>query len=273
MIIDSHTSVPPDWLLPLLGDRQKFFERATIPNLLTSLRKAGVDKAILFSIARKPEHVTRINDFIAEECGKHPDELVGFANIYPPNLKDALAEIDRAVGELGLAGLKIHPLVQNFRLDHPNVPLVLERAKEYSLPIIIHVASAVTKNILNGEVFEEAQALELQEKADEKESNAKSAYLAKVVDHYNHRMLYAAHLGGITIKEIQDSKISFQTPGATVQGIEYAVKTVGADRITFGSDFPLLEVKDELDKVKKANITDIDKRKILGENLRIVLKI
>ena len=273
MIIDAHTSIPPDWLRQTLGDRQRVFEKATISALLGRLDDSGVDKAILFSIARKPEQVSRVNDFIADHCKRHPDRLIGFANVYPPDVKGALAEIDRAVGVLGMVGLKIHPLVQGFRVDHPSATEILERAKEYGLPIIIHASSAVTDDVLGSEIFHESRALELQGRADERQPNAQSSYLVNVVGHYNDRKLYAAHLGGVVLKTIQDSNISFQTPGATVEGIEYAVKVVGADRITFGSDFPLLEIRDELEKVKRCHISEADKKKILGENVRKALRI
>ena len=158
-------------------------------------------------------------------------------------------------------------------MDHPTVPEILDRARDYGLPIIIHVSSAVTEDVLGSEVFHENRALELQRKADEKQPNAKSYYLMNVLRHYNDQKLYAAHLGGVVLKEIQNSNISFQTPGATVEGIEYAVKVVGADRITFGSDFPLSEIRDELEKVKRCHISEADKKKILGENVRKALKI
>ena len=199
MIIDAHTSVPPDWLRSSMRDSEPY-KTVTIHGLLEHMEKSGVDRAVLFSVARKPEHVRGINDFIADECKKRPDKFIGFANIHPPNLKEALDEIDRAAGELNMAGLKIHPIVQNFRLDHPTVPEVLEKAKEYGFPIIIHVSSPVHEYNLEGEIFTEDRALELQRKAEkERGGNAAAAYLVKVMDHYDDWNLQSAHMGGIAL--------------------------------------------------------------------------
>ena len=181
-----------------------------------------------------------------------------------------------------MAGLKIHPIVQNFQLDHPSVPVILERAKAYDVPIIIHVMSVTNEYVLNGEMFTEDKIPALEPIAANQRgmgSQADPALFDKVFPSYNSLNLQSAHLGGITRKLVQQSNVSFQTAGATTEGIEYAVRTVGADRITFGSDFPFSFVvgpercmEYELQKVTRANISSGDKAKILGENIQKILK-
>ena len=58
------------------------------------------------------------NDRVAEICRAFPEQFVGFASV-DPHKPDAVEELDRAVTELGLKGLKIHPQVQAFYPDDP----------------------------------------------------------------------------------------------------------------------------------------------------------
>ena len=58
------------------------------------------------------------NDRVAEICRSFPEQFVGFASV-DPHKPDAIEELDRAITELGLRGLKIHPQVQAFYPDDP----------------------------------------------------------------------------------------------------------------------------------------------------------
>jgi len=263
MIIDTHTSIPPEFLRPRLD---KLFEKATVEGLLSRMEKAGIDLAVVWSIARDPNEVQRINDWISSLCEKYPNKLVGFANVYPPRVKESLREIDRAINKLKLIGIKIHPEVQKFRLDDPSVIKILKRAKEYDLPVVTHVASPAYNPIALD------KAREMQEDADRKEPFAKASYLLKVIKAYDDPKFFAAHMGGLYVEKIRESNISFQTTGVCKEAIEYGVESVGAERIVYGSDFPFFEVIDEVKKVKEAKISKEAKEKILGENFKRILK-
>src|SRR5438552_1143743 len=54
------------------------------------------------------------NDYVAGCVEKHPDAFVGFASVDPWKGKAAVAELRRAIAELGLRGLKLHPGCQQF---------------------------------------------------------------------------------------------------------------------------------------------------------------
>ncbi len=51
-----------------------------------------------------------------------------------------------------------------------------------------------------------------------------------------------------------------------------AVRELGAERIVFGSHLPSRSLGTELSKVTAAEITESDRRLILGENYRKLLK-
>ncbi len=55
--------------------------------------------------------------------------------------------------------------------------------------------------------------------------------------------------------------------------IEHAVAELGADKVLFGSDMPLLDPHTQLAKVRGAQISEADKAKILGGNLVRLLEL
>ncbi len=59
---------------------------------------------------------------------------------------------------------------------------------------------------------------------------------------------------------------------STAGFIEMAVRELGADRVVFGSHLPSRSLGTELAKVLAAEITEDEKRLILGENYRKMLR-
>src|SRR5205823_11594756 len=56
-------------------------------------------------------------DLVPSCVERHPDVFIGFASVDPWRGKEAQAELRRAVTDLGLRGLKLHPSVQAFAPD------------------------------------------------------------------------------------------------------------------------------------------------------------
>jgi predicted TIM-barrel fold metal-dependent hydrolase len=98
--------------------------------------------------------------------------------------------------------------------------------------------------------------------------------LAEVAARYPEQKFLCAHAGGEWergIRAVRNSpNILVETSGfdATAGFIEMAVRELGADRIVFGSHLPSRSLGTELGKVIGADITEDDKRLILGENYR-----
>jgi hypothetical protein len=104
------------------------------------------------------------------------------------------------------------------------------------------------------------------------------AELAELARRFPEQQFICAHAGGEWergIRAVQNSpNILVETSGfdATAGFIEMAVREVGAERIVFGSHLPSRSLGTELGKVIGANISEKDKRQILGENFRRLLR-
>ncbi len=79
------------------------------------------------------------NDGMADLRRRHPDRFPGFIASLPLNDPDAsVAELDRAVGELGACGVQIFSNVNGKPLDEPEFFPVFERMRAHDLPIWLH---------------------------------------------------------------------------------------------------------------------------------------
>ncbi|MBM3609395.1 MAG: amidohydrolase, partial [Alphaproteobacteria bacterium] len=81
------------------------------------------------------------NDSMAELCRKHPDRFPGFAAaICMLDMDGALAEIDRAINQLGARGIQIYTNVAGKPLDLPQYDPLFAAMARHDLPIWIHPA-------------------------------------------------------------------------------------------------------------------------------------
>ncbi len=81
------------------------------------------------------------NDGLAALCRAHPDRFPSFIASPPMNNPDAaVAEIERAVRELGACGVQIHSNVDGKALDAPELLPVFARIAELGRPVFLHPA-------------------------------------------------------------------------------------------------------------------------------------
>lgn len=79
-----------------------------------------------------------INDAMAEAAATAPDKLIGFATAPLQDVPAAVAELSRAVNELGLRGVEIATSVNGDGLDNPDLDPFWARAEALHVPILIH---------------------------------------------------------------------------------------------------------------------------------------
>lgn len=110
---------------------------------------APVDRAICLNIAAPPpsdphrstgffmDAARTVNDETAAFVRAHPDKFIGFLSVHPRD-PAILDEIERAVKDLGLRGIKLGPNYQNFDPLGEDASRLYQRAQELRLPILFH---------------------------------------------------------------------------------------------------------------------------------------
>lgn len=81
------------------------------------------------------------NDFIAACVAAHPDRFLGFASVDPHKVEAAIAEAERAVGQLGLRGFKFHPSAQGFSPDDRRFYPLMEAIAGLGVPALFHTGT------------------------------------------------------------------------------------------------------------------------------------
>jgi uncharacterized protein len=224
------------------------YVRRTADDVLREMDAAGVDRAVVCPLgAHLAVRNREGNDLMAQAVARHPDRFTGFLTVNPWWGEAALAELDRAVDELGLSGLKLHPVVQGFHVDDDLVLPVVERAVERGLPIYVHSGTPVL-------------ALPL-------------AILA-LADRYPEGRFILGHMGGADF--FVDIPMSFgrarnvwvETSLTCHAGyVGDAIVRLGADRVLFGSDSPSSAMASELTKIRVLGLPDEQLRQVLGANV------
>jgi aminocarboxymuconate-semialdehyde decarboxylase len=97
---------------------------------------------VMFSYWARPEHALdlskMLNDHIASVVADYPDRFVGLGTL-PMQAPDlAVLELERCVKELGLAGVQIGSHVNNWNLDAPELFPVFQVAEELGAAVFVH---------------------------------------------------------------------------------------------------------------------------------------
>lgn len=222
--------------------------------LLESGKKINVSKYLVCSTATVPEQTEKINDFIIEECKLHP-EFVGFGTLHP-DYENIEQEVERIINS-GLHGVKLHPDFQKFNIDDKKAMRIYE-AIAGRIPLLIHMG-------------------------DDRYDYSRPYRLANVMKQLPNLEVFAAHFGGYmrwdeSIECLLDfDNIYFDTCSTlgcvSVERAKEIVSNFDINKLMFGTDFPMWDHKEELDRFFALELSDEDNRKILSENFKRILKI
>jgi len=256
-IIDFHAHIYPDKIaakaVASIGEFYQIPMRkdGTAESLLASGKNCGIGRFVVFSAAAVPGQVTAINDYIAAACREHR-ELTGFGTLHK-DMENPRDEIERLIG-LGLRGLKFHPDMQRFNIDDEQM-MDIYAAVEGRLPVIFHTG-------------------------DYRYQFSHPARLARVLDNFPKLRAIATHFGGWSMVDIAFDcfyarrcylDVSSSLPFIGLRRAAELIRSYGAERFLFGSDYPMWDPALCLEEFMRLDITDNEKELILWKNAREIL--
>jgi predicted TIM-barrel fold metal-dependent hydrolase len=232
--------------------------------LLRDMDKHHIDKAVIMAF---PGLLS--NEFLSKVVRKLPKRLIGFASVPDPkNADESVRILKKAIKQLGLKGLKLHPDCHKFSPADPKIIPLMQCAADFDIPVLIHsFAGGMIRGYFEHNVPKNVDTLK---------SRVPSL---KII---------IAHVAGprfmdlLTIGQIPGVFIETSwglTLVADLLGVDFVTKfirNVGVDKFIFGSDWsgtPHPAMKEQLDLIQKLDLTETEKRKILGENIAKVLRI
>ena len=258
-IIDFHTHIFPeriaDKAVKSIGDYYGVGipGLGTAEDLLNCGGKINVHMYVVHSSATRVEQVKPINDFIYETMSLN-EKFIGFGTLHP-GLEDAYSEVERLMA-LGLRGIKLHPEFQGFNIDDEGM-IPVYRAVEGKLPILMHMG-------------------------DERSNSSSPERLTKVMDMFPRLVIIAAHLGGYSVwedsmKHLVGRNVYFDTSSTLWKlGCEKSLEIIrrhGADKILFGTDYPMWVHEDEIKRFDGLDLTMEERELILWKNASELLGI
>lgn len=252
MIIDAHAHIFPDKIAPRAADGiSSFYDMrvrfdGSVGQLLEINRRAGIDRAIVQSVATVPEQVHNINTFIAEQVKLHP-EFIGFGTLHP-DFTDIAGETERIIS-LGLRGIKLHSDFQKFNIDDPKAFPIYEAA-EGRLPILFHCG-------------------------DDRYDYSSPKRLYNVMKRFPNLTIIGAHLAGWTkwdeAAELFTGGVIYADLSSSLYALtpEHAaelIRKIGTKRVMFGTDYPMWGADEELERFYMLPLTAEEQQDILYRN-------
>ena len=259
-IIDAHCHIYPDKIAVRATEGTEHFYNihafadGTVSMLLENGSKAGITHYIVQSVATSPAQVSGINRFIADAVEKSNGRMTGLGTLHPDSshLKEDVAEIIA----LGLHGVKLHHDIQRFKIDDYRCLKIYELC-EGRLPILMHTG-------------------------DHRYDYSNPNRLLPVMKIYTELTVVGAHLGGWSVWE--DTDVLAELPNLYVdcsscfpfKGADAMIpvmKRYGAEKILFGTDYPIWSPEKEIEAFMSLPFTEEERALILYKNAKKIFNI
>lgn len=231
-----------DYFIPNIAKRFQNKDVVRFTNIITKF---------VIKLTRKVEEIEHGNEYVYSLVQRFPERLIQFYWCVLSS-SGVMEKLEKNYKRWKFRGLKVHQCWEKFSFKSEMFIRVAKFAEDNSLPIFVHAYSK--KDVLE---------------------------LIKFVDENPKAKIIVGHLFGL--EEYIHSEIQFpntffeiSTPQLISESrLLTAINYFGADRLLFGSDVPYGKNNQKLniDRVKNLNIKEVDKDKILGDNIRTILNI
>jgi aminocarboxymuconate-semialdehyde decarboxylase len=232
-----------------------------------------------------------VNDAMAEASRTHPDRFVALATLPLQDPEAAVAEVERAVNELGCRGIYLGTNVRGKELTDPSFLPVFERIHALSAPVFLHPLNVIGSQRLTnyylhnllGNPFDTAVA-------------AANLIFSGLLDRFPKLNICLPHAGGAlpyligrlnhgwkvrheckAMKKPPSSylrRFTYDTISHAPESLNYLIKLVGVDRVMMGSDYCFdMGYERPVKVVTALKLSRTDQEKILGGNAARLLRL
>lgn len=285
-----HRILPSGYSLPFSDDYTDMESRIAL------MDKLGVERHVLSTGLSYSIHVLPLgeslplcraaNDDMGALCRRHPSHFSGLALLPLTDMDAAAEEYRRARLELALIGMSLPADDFASLAAAQRLAPVFEAAQELGGHVFVHPGSSVMENEDSG-INEDNKGirdatLDLQARLSQA---TVTLMFTEFLAPYPDVSVHVANLGGTLpfVLERIDNRSKLHRPDEPLpsdrmgrvyvdcaslgpRAIELAVTVYGADRVVFGTDYPIFPTELALEGIRSANVSDDDRRKILHEN-------
>ncbi len=264
-IIDAHAHIYPQKIaekatnaIGTFYDIKMEMPAGTAETLIEDGKRAGISKFIVHSCATKAEQVRAINEFIKREIDEHK-EFIGFMTLHQDLTEGQIQSELTWCYNNGFKGIKMHPDFQKFYIDGENADKIYRTLKDFGkeMPILFHTG-------------------------DDRYPYSEPERLCAVAKKYPTLKFIGAHFGGYRCWDRAEiykgiDNVYFDTcsslPFLNKERAKELIGVLGAEKFFFGTDFPMWDAKEELERFDSLNLCGREKEQILALNVKRFLKI
>jgi predicted TIM-barrel fold metal-dependent hydrolase len=213
---------------------------ASLDQYLLRASRAGITHSILLAAFHSDYSVA--NKEVARIVASRPDRFYGFAFVNAERDRGRVQMmVQTAIEEYGFRGIKLH------RHDARITREVCEVARQFSLPVLYDLMGEVSVVELLATEYPDVPFI--------------IPHLGSFADDWRAQVALIDHLA-------RHPNIYTDTSGVRrFDLLEQTVQRAGARKLIFGTDGPWLHPAVELSKVRALNLSAVDERLVLSENI------
>ena len=259
-LIDIHTHIYPEAISQKATDSIREFYQldgggmdGSASMLLSQGDKAGIENFIILPVGMRPDRVRHVNDFILSQVAAEA-RFIGFGTVHAA--MDQLTDEVEYIMENGLRGIKMHPDFQEFDINDPRLFPLYEMVQD-KLPVMFHMG-------------------------DKRYDYSHPMKLRRILELFPKLQVIAAHFGGYSMYEtayelLHDKDCIFDISSSLMfmkDGVaEKYINAFGAERMAFGSDYPLWDPVTEVQRFTQLKLTDDQFEQIAHKTIEQYLNI
>lgn len=261
-LIDAHAHIFPDKIAVKASDSIGQFygidmdSDASSTSLIEKEKEIGAERILVCSSALSGQQVESINDFIYEQCTRHP-EFVGLAAMHK-DYDNYEEELDR-VCKLGLHGVKFHNDMQRFDIDDAKMFPIYKAMADRKMIVLFHMG-------------------------DDRYDYSAPKRMCRIAQEFEDLTIIGAHFGGYQRWEesfgiprmenvYYDTSSSLPFMGKDMSMPLRLIDRFGPEHFFFGSDFPMWSPKQELDRFMRLGLDEETNKMIMYDNFMRVFKL
>ena len=241
-IIDCHTHIYPDAIAgKAAASIREFYGLGeekidgTAGELIRRGDAAGISEFVVLPVGMKPAQVHHVNTFILDQL-EHQPRFWGLGTVHAA-MEDLTEEVAWIL-DSPLRGIKMHPDFQRFPIDDPRLFPAYDMLRGKK-PVMFHTG-------------------------DPRYDYSHPARVKRLLELFPDLQVVAAHFGGYSVYEeaheaLKDTTCVFDVSSSLMflpEGMaERYINSYGAERLMFGSDFPLWDPGVEVRRFLQLKLT------------------
>ena len=238
---------------------------ATAEEIIAAMDNDGVDVSVVLNYGWSTQSLcAEVNDYILDSITRYSKRLVGFCSVVPSEDESALKEVERCIknGAKGIGELRLD---DHLKKKHSIAMLrpIIDTIIQHDLILLTHASEPVGHQYSG-------------------KGEATPDLLYTLITSFPDLKLVCAHWGGglpfyALMPEVKAAlkNVYFDTAASpflyTPQVYGQVAQLVGADKILFGSDYPLIPPRRLLKEISALDLSPATKRKILAGNAKKLL--